>query len=483
EVMALGLFLTLLATLLARWFGHLLARPILELRDRVARADGSAETRCAPLGTQDELEELAQEFDRRAVALRDIQLHLEQLVYERTHELEHAKFAAEAANRAKSSFLANMSHELRTPLNSILGFTQLIQQEPGLPDEVMGDLQIIDRSGQHLLALINDVLEISRIEAGRLQLHPQTTDLAELLASLIELLEPRARQKGLELRLEQQAELPRYIEIDATKLRQVLMNLVSNAIKFTQQGSVRVQVQVQQQGQEEDAGLKLLFSIIDSGIGIGEEDLEQIFHAFYQTSDSMRLGEGTGLGLAISQEYARLLGGELSASSELGVGSCFQLRLPVLSVDEPAMLVQEDAEIIGLKPGQERFRILVAEDNPDNQSLMTALLERVGFEVRIAGDGVEALELAKAWSPQLIWMDIRMPRMDGYEASRQIRALDGQPRPFIIAFTASAFDEERQAILDAGCDRCVSKPIKASELFKLMQELLGLRYVYQDKPQ
>ncbi len=403
---------------------------------------------------------------------------LESQVELRTAELKRAKEAAEEANQAKSVFLANMSHELRTPLNAILGFAQLMARDERIPDDERENLETINRSGTHLLRLINDVLEISKIEAGRFSLKITPIDLYELLDSLVEVMRVRARQKGLALSLERSDDLPRYVKTDITKLRQVLLNLLSNAVKYTEAGSVILRAAVEGPSDR----LWLRFEVVDTGIGIAAQELERIFLPFYQVAPAtFSESGGTGLGLSISLEYTRLLGGDLTAESTRGLGSCFRLRLPA----ELAQAVEREKaavrRVVRLASGQPRYRILVAEDNADNQRLIATLLQRVGFQVRVVGNGREAVKAFKTWHPHLIWMDMRMPVMDGYEASRRIKAMSGNGKILIAALTASAFEEDREAVLAAGCDAFVRKPLKEEELFTVMGDLLGVQYVFEEE--
>jgi CheY-like chemotaxis protein/anti-sigma regulatory factor (Ser/Thr protein kinase) len=287
----------------------------------------------------------------------------------------------------------------------------------------------------------------------------------------------RVGQKGLELLLERADTLPHYVKTDLVKLRQVLLNLLSNAVKYTQAGSVMLSATAEAEADR----LWLRFEVSDTGIGIEPEELERIFHAFYQAKPgALTESGGTGLGLTISLEYTRLLGGDLTAESTPGQGSLFRLRLPV----ELAQAVeQEEAgpqRVVGLASEQPGYRILVAEDSPDNQRLIATLLERAGFHVRTVDNGQAAIEAFQAWHPHLIWMDMRMPVMDGYEASRRIKALSGDGEVRIAALTASAFEEDREAVLAAGCDAFVRKPLKEGELFKVMGDLLGVRYLYKE---
>ncbi|MCX8017823.1 MAG: response regulator, partial [Rhodocyclaceae bacterium] len=444
------------------------------IRDRRVPSEGNDEAGRlghalnAMLDTLVKSENALRESEQRLSRHRD---ELEGEVRSRTAELERTRDAAEAANRAKSMFLANMSHELRTPLNAILGFARLMERDPRMPEDLRRNLATINRSGNYLLTLINDVLEISRIEAGRLTAHVEPFDLDELLTSLVEVMAVRARAKGLELRLERSPDLPSYIASDMAKLRQILLNLLSNAVKFTQAGEVVLTARLIEQDGER---VVLEFVVRDTGEGIGADELERIFQPFYQASAGLHQAEGTGLGLTISRQYAQLLGGELSAQSTPGVGSTFRLRLPAGRASAPAPgPVPSQGRVRRLSPGEPRYRILVAEDEPVNQELVKLLLEEVGFEVVLAGNGREAVERFQSARPQLVLMDMRMPVMDGFAATRAIRALPEGAGVPIIAFTASAFEEERQAILAAGCNDVMIKPLEEERLFALFERYLG----------
>jgi PAS domain S-box-containing protein len=405
--------------------------------------------------------------------------HLEEVVQIRTAELTEAKLAAEAANRAKSVFLANMSHELRTPLNAILGFSKLMERDAGLPEDERTYLQIINKSGQHLLSLINDVLEISKIEAGRLQVQAGVINLPGMLSSLAESFSLRAHDSEVKLSMKLDADLPDHIKGDAAKLRQILINLLSNALKFTQGGSVTLAVRIIER---KDPQVTLEFAISDTGVGMTAAELKQIFSSFYQTEAGIRQGGGTGLGLAISRQYAKLLCGEITAESEPGQGSTFRLRLPT-QITSAAPSQPPPDRVTALRQGQPEFRILVVEDDPANRELLLAWLKQVGFVVRSADNGKEAIELFMSWHPHFVWMDMRMPVMDGFAATRAIRALpEGKTLP-IVAFTASAFDEDRQAILSAGCNDVMAKPLEEGQLFGLMASYLGVKYEYAEFPE
>ncbi len=415
---------------------------------------------------------------QRIATEKELEQHrrnLEGMVAERTRQLEQALATAEAANRAKTVFLANMSHELRTPLNAILGFAQLLERDARIPDDARRSLATINRAGSHLLALINDVLEISRIEAGRTGVVRAAFDLAATLATVTEMTRPRAEAKGLVFTISHPDPLPNQVVGDGHHLRQVLINLLGNAIKYTDQGQVSLNVSVL-------PAQTLRFEVGDTGPGIAPDEQGHLFQAFYQTRDGIAKGEGTGLGLAISREFVRLMGGELILDSAPGKGSRFSFTLPLPATDD-VPLASNGHRVVGLAAGQTSPRILVAEDHPDNQQVVTQLLEQVGCQVRIAQDGHEAIELFQSWRPQLILMDMRMPVMDGYAATRAIRALAGGDKLPIVALTASAFEEDRGKILAAGCDEMVCKPFEEARLFDVIGRLLGLCFEYAQPSQ
>jgi two-component system sensor histidine kinase/response regulator len=418
--------------------------------------------------------------ERKQVEQELLEAHhgLERKVKERTRELEVAKKGAEAANLAKSVFLSSMSHELRTPMNAILGFAQLMQRDPSLKTEQRSNLETINRSGQHLLALINDVLEISRIEAGRTERVDSAFDFHDFLLGIEEMLQVRAKAKDISLNVER-GELPRYVEIDENKLSQILINLLGNAVKFTDSGSVTLSVQA---GKARGQTIPVEFVIKDTGVGIAAEEMDKIFEPFWQTAVGKQRSEGSGLGLAICRKFVQLLGGDVSVTSELGKGSEFRFTLPIKLVEAENMpQVETPAKVTGLEEGQPEYRILVVEDKPDNRQLLCDLLEQVGFQVLEAVNGEEAINMFKDEHPDLICMDMRMPVMDGYEAIRSIKATPEGKRTPIIALTASAFEEDREAIMATGSDSFVRKPLKEHELFDNIKQLLGVSFRYEER--
>ena len=383
---------------------------------------------------------------------------------------------AEAANQAKSSFLANMSHELRTPLNAILGFTQLMRRDLGLTGEHQENLEVIGRSGEHLLALINDVLDMSKIEAGQIELSETDFDLYGLLDSLKGMFHLPARDKGFELVIERAPDLPRYVCADEGKLRQVLINLLNNAIKFTEAGQVTLRVRTQ----DAPLGLRLFFDVEDTGPGIAGPEQAALFDAFVQAAAGQRAQEGTGLGLPISQGYVRLMGGEITVESEVGRGSTFGFDIRIKRGEVAAIQTpQPGRRAVGLEPDQPVYRILVVEDQVESRKLLCKMLEPMDFEIREAVNGQEGLKVWEAWAPHLIWMDMQMPVMDGYEATRRIKATAKGQDTVVAALTASAFEENRTQAMLSGCDDFVRKPYREEEIFDVMAKHLGVRFVYE----
>jgi signal transduction histidine kinase/FixJ family two-component response regulator len=419
-------------------------------------------------------------FRYRTEALRRRNEALEAKIRERTVELAEkveqvraSEQRAVEASRAKSTFLASMSHELRTPLNAILGFVQLMERVPERSPEDREQLSIIARSGEHLLALINDVLSLSKIEAGQLTLNERSFDLPGLLRNVEELFRLRAHAKGLQLIVEVDPELPQFVTGDDGKLRQILINLLGNAFKFTETGGVALRAAW--------TGTACRFEVEDTDHGISKAELERLFEAFVQTASGRMSNEGTGLGLSISRSYVSLMGGDIRVSSEEGQGTRFTFDVPLTVADAPAMQAEELA-VVGLEMNQPAYRVLVVDDKWENRKLLAKLLADVGCQVQEAATGKQALERWVAWRPEIVWMDIQMPEMDGYDATRRIRAIEeaegATTRTCILAVTASAFAQDRQAILDAGCDDYVPKPFRNATIFAKMAEHAGVRFAY-----
>lgn len=407
------------------------------------------------------------------------------------HALEKAKLEAESANRAKSHFLSKMSHELRTPLNAILGFTQVMARDESMTPEHKEYLGIINCSGEHLLELINDILSMAQIEAGQVTLNQNCFDLYRLLDSLEEMLGFKATSKGLKLIFERASDVPRYIQTDDSKLRQTLINLLGNAIKFTQAGRVTLRVGMGSTGNQ--VGMfplsqcplphtRLWFAVEDTGPGIAPEELSSLFDPFVQSASGRQSMEGTGLGLPISQQFVRLMGGEITVTSTPGQGAIFRFDIQIgLATTADEKPVSGKRQVMGLEPNQLPYRLLIVEDGAVNRKLLVKILEPLGFEVRTATNGQEGVALWESWSPHLIWMDVIMPIMDGYEATQHIKQTPKGQKTVIIALTANAFEEQQEAILKAGCDDFLPKPFQREVLLEKIAHHLGVRYVYEQQ--
>jgi signal transduction histidine kinase/DNA-binding response OmpR family regulator len=398
--------------------------------------------------------------------------HLEQVVEQRTADLVIARDQALAASRAKSAFLANMSHELRTPLNSILGFSNLLRDGRASVQQ-RHDLDIINRSGEHLLGLINDVLDVAKVEAGRSKLEATPCDLGRLIEDVKDMVEPRALQKGLVLRVERPP-APLFVRVDQSRLRQVLLNLLNNAVKFTDRGSVTLRMKATPA--IDTSEVLLTFEVEDTGEGIAVGDQAAIFDAFVQASAAKR-HEGAGLGLTISRQIIELMGGSIQLESVHGQGSLFRTEIRVERAQESEVKRGPNLErVTALAEGQPEYRILIVEDQEENWMVLERLLANAGFRVRVARNGAQGVKEFRAWRPQFIWMDLRMPVMDGVEATRLIRACEGGHEVKIAALTASGYASERSQILAGGMDDYVRKPYRPAEIFECMARHLGLRY-------
>ncbi|MDZ8186688.1 MAG: PAS domain S-box protein [Nostoc sp. ChiSLP02] len=508
----------------------------------------------------EEVNIVVQISNQLAVALQQAQLLAQ--MQKQSQALQEAAIIADAANRAKTEFLANMSHELRTPLNAILGFTQLMSHDKGLSSEHQQNLAIINRAGEHLLNLINDILEMSKIEAGRITLNLNNFDLIHLLENLEEMLRFRATSKGLELVFEYTSNLPQYIQADESKLRQILLNLLGNAIKFTETGRVTLRVGMRTCGQGnkgtkgdgevwgergerflphpptpptlpacpmtavattgshcvgrvsrlEASGVgtpathclpnaHLYFEIQDTGCGIAPEEINLLFQAFGQTETGRKSQQGTGLGLAISRKYVQLMGGDISVISTVGEGSTFSFDVQICLAAASEVHIKEiKRRVCSLASAQKEYRILIVDDATDSRLVLLKILTCIGFVVKEATNGEEAIAIWQQWQPHLIFMDMRMPIMDGYEATKQIKTREKtiienlsctlstakmrstiqNRKTIIIALTAHAFEEQREAIIKAGCDDFINKPFREEELLEKISEYLGVKYIYQE---
>jgi signal transduction histidine kinase/CheY-like chemotaxis protein len=399
---------------------------------------------------------------------------------QRSRQLEILAAEAEAANKAKSMFISTMSHEIRTPLNAIIGYSQLLLRDEGLTPEAKGNLKIINRSGEHLLHMVNESLDLAKIEAGREQLAPRSFDLPGLLRDLEAMFRLRAEAKKLELSVNLAGVPLQYVVADDGKIRQVLINLLANALKFTDRGRIALQVSL---SPAPDGGLRLIAQVADTGCGMTAEEQAALFQPFVQGRAGRRARDGgSGLGLAISQKVAQLLGGAIAVTSTLGQGSTFVLDIPVERSKARDFHKHSGPgkRVVGLKPGQERPRILIVDDRPDNRDWLSQLLNALGFSARSAEDGEGAIQLSRQWSPHLILMDMHMPGMNGLEATRQIKAHPSGAHTVVIALTADAMDGYRRFVVKTEVSDFIIKPCAENELLEKIGKHLGLEYLYQD---
>ncbi len=459
-----------------------LQRYLAELHDSMEIIGKGNFTEKLSVEGNDELSQISMAINTTTDNLGKTHLELE----ERIREQSLAKEEAESANRSKSIFLANMSHELRTPLNAILGFSRIISRGENLDVEQRENLSIISRSGGHLLSLINDILTMSKIEAGQTILNEQPVDLYYLLDDLKDMFRLKADQKELDFFLIYDGDIPRFVQVDEVKLRQILINLIQNGLKFTWKGSVTLSVSRQETNLTNPSSQVIRFEVRDTGIGLDKSEYAAIFEAFVQTDLSRERQEGTGLGLSISRRFVKLMQGELVVDSVKGKGSKFIFDIPLKVVrtvvgQTPGIGhdMKKNAVVVGVEQGQPEVRILIVDDKWDNRRLLVTLLEPLGFKLEEARDGEEAVRMWKHFQPHLVFMDIRMPVMDGKEATLRIKKEDRKGQTVIVAVTASVFEEEKESIFSSGCTEVLTKPFESYEIYGQIENHLGIRFIYE----
>lgn len=416
------------------------------------------------------------ERKKAEAALQRLNANLEHLVEERTSQLKEAIETAELANHAKSQFLANMSHEFRTPLHGIMGFSQLLLQDRRITPDQKDSLQVIHRSSEHLHSLVNEVLTLSKIEAGVLTYEPKDVNLQHLCGEVQDLFSLQASSKDIQLDFQIAPDVPPYVRTDTTKLKQVLINLLGNALKFTNRGSVDCRVQWHPSAPEPQFN-QLCFTIQDTGPGIPNDVLSTLFEPFVQNPVTCEKFGGLGLGLSICQKFVQLMKGDISLESVEGQGTSVSFHIQVDLGDNLANPQESQSTVVGFAENQPVYRILVVEDHFDNRQILVMMLEAVGFEVKEAENGQQAVDINHSWHPDLIWMDLQMPVLSGLEATKLIK--DHAPKPpVIIAITAQALESDEVQALKVGCDDYIRKPYQAVQIFEKMAQHLDITYRY-----
>lgn len=391
-------------------------------------------------------------------------------------EAELARRNAEQANLAKSTFIANMSHELRTPMNSIIGFSQFLVHDRSLTEEQQEYMSLIMRSSEQLLILINEILDMAKIESGNIELNIIDFDLEEILEGLDSIYHARIVDEDMTFVSDISTDIPRYLRGDRNKIRQMLVNLLSNAVKFTESGVITLRA-----WSDKDNPYDVYFQVRDTGIGIAEDELPTLFEPFSQADSGRKSGSGSGLGLAITQEFAELMSGNITVESELNVGTVFTIFVPLEPAKDTVTAdTAKDSHVIAIKDPQEEHKILIVDDRWENRMMLSRMLTQTGFVVKEASDGRDAIDKWKDWQPDLIWMDMRMPNMDGYEATQRIRQSEQGDGVVIIALTASAFEKDREKVMMVGCDDFLAKPFREADMYSKLSNHLGIEFIYED---